>query len=67
MTRKNIEYGVAFKSSANLDNDAYDIKYKLVLALFKNKTLEYMDIQVYRTNIFSQRNENINYQVPQTL
>jgi len=67
MTRKNIEYGAAFEPSVDIGNDAHEIKYKFVLALFKNKLLEYMDRQIYRITIFSPRNENINYEVPQKI
>lgn len=65
MTSKNIEYGAFFESSADLGNDAHQVKYKIIVALFKNGVLEYMYNQAHWTVILSERSEKLHYEVPQ--
>lgn len=67
VTKKNLDISGYWGSSdyADLGNDISKIEYKLIIALFYQNNLIYMDNQAHWTEVFSKRGEELHYEVPQ--
>ncbi|QOI98553.1 MAG: hypothetical protein HRU69_14150 [Flammeovirgaceae bacterium] len=67
-TAKNIDAGILIEAPfPDLGNDIHRIEYKFIVAIFKNESLIYMDSRSHWTEVFSERDEQLHYQVPQEI
>jgi hypothetical protein len=68
LTSKNYEVeSSSFLSEEDLGNDIHAIDYQITIAISKEDTLLYMDNAIYMTNVFSKRNEKLNYEPPMNI
>lgn len=66
ISSKNTDVDAMSASPYNdLGNDKHAIEYKIILALSKENTLIYLDNQAHWTKVFSERGEQLQYEVPQ--
>lgn len=62
----NIVSGIVVETSNDAGNDKHHLKYKLALALYNERNnLIYIDNRAHWTNVFSERGEQLEYEVPQ--
>ncbi|MBL7844504.1 MAG: hypothetical protein JNK44_11620 [Cyclobacteriaceae bacterium] len=67
-TSKNVDVGqvgVGQVEFIDLGNDIHRLEYKFIVAISENRTLLYMDSRSHWTEVFSERDEQLHYQVPQ--
>lgn len=68
MTAENLDVDISGPLTYfDLGNDITKIEYKLIIALFHQDNLLYMDNQAYWTEVFSKRGEKLQYKVPQNI
>lgn len=66
-TSSNIEGGGGLTFVEDMGNDVHRFDYKLVTSIYQNDTLVYMDNRAYWTQVFTERDERLRYQVPQVV
>ncbi len=66
-TGRNIEGGGGLTFVTDMGNDRHRIEYKLITSIYENDALVYMDNHAYWTEVFSERGEQLMYQVPQVI
>jgi hypothetical protein len=64
-TSRNIEGGGGLTFVEDMGNDRHRVEIKLVSSIYQNDTLVYMDNRTYWTEVLSERDERLRYQVPQ--
>lgn len=64
---KHIEGGGGMMPAEDMGEDMHLLEYKLTTAIYQNDTLIYMDNRTHWTEVFSERGELLNYQVPQVV
>ena len=64
-TSRNTEGGGGLELVYDMGNDKNWIEYKLVTAIYQNDSQIYMDNHGFRTEFFSERDEQVKCQVPQ--
>lgn len=62
---KHIEGGGGIEPASDSGKDKHILEFKLVTAIYEGDTLIYMDNRTHWTEVFSQRNERLEYHVPQ--
>ena len=65
LTSKRIEGGGGISWPEDMGDDIHRLKYKLIVAIFQNETLLYMDSRTHWTEVISERGTQLKYQVPQ--
>jgi hypothetical protein len=64
---KRLEGGGGLEIAEDMGDDKHRMEYKLITSVYKNGTVIYMDSRIHWTNIFSDRGEQLKYQVPQVV
>ena len=64
---KNIEGGGGLSFVKDMGNDRHSIQCKLVTTIYQNDTLIYMDNHGFWTEIFSERDEKVEIQIPKII
>lgn len=64
---KNMDGGGGMEAAMDMDDDKHLLEYKLTTAIYQNDTLIYMDNRTHWTEVFSERGEQVIYQVPQVI
>ncbi|MBX2947294.1 MAG: hypothetical protein KF725_15805 [Cyclobacteriaceae bacterium] len=62
---KSVYWGGPMGFSEDMGDDKHLLEYKLITSIYKNDTLIYMDNRTHWTEVFSERGEQLHYQVPQ--
>lgn len=64
---KRTEGGGGLEFLEDMGDDKHLLEYKLTTAIYQNDTLIYMDNRTHWTEVFSERGEQLMYQVPQVV
>jgi hypothetical protein len=64
---KHIQGGGGMEPAEDMGNDKHILEYKLITSIYQNDTLIYMDNRTHWTEVFSERGEQLMYQVPQVV
>lgn len=64
---KHIQGGGGMEPAEDMGNDKHIIEYKLITSIYQNDTLIYMDNRTHWTEVFSERGEQLMYQVSQVV
>lgn len=55
------------EAAMDMGDDKHLLEYKLTTAIYQNDTLIYMDNRTHWTEVFSERDEQLTYYVPQVV